>query len=55
MISVESILKKALAKSGYKPNDKKENLEKHKRIRQLKAQNSMAKEEIARAFDASSS
>ena len=44
-------IKQGLAKSGYKPSGKKANLEKHKRIRELNAQNSMTKEEIARACD----
>ena len=44
-------IKQGLAKSGYKPSGKTANLEKHKRIRELNAQNNMTKEEIARACD----
>lgn len=44
-------IKQGLAKSGYKPSGKASNLEKHKRIRELNAQNNMTKEEIARACD----
>ena len=44
-------IQQGLAKSGYKPSGKKADLAKHKRIRELNAQNSMTKEEIARACD----
>lgn len=44
-------IKQGLAKSGYKPSGKAANLEKHKRIRELNAQNNMTKKEIARACD----
>lgn len=44
-------IKQGLAKSNYKPSGKTANLEKHKRIRELNAQNNMTKEEIARACD----
>ena len=44
-------IKQGLAKSGYKPSGKTANFEKHKRIRELNAQNNMTKEEIARACD----
>ena len=42
-------IKQGLANSGYKPSGKKANKEKHKRIRELASQNSMTKEEIAKA------
>ena len=44
-------IKQGLANSGYKPSGKKANKEKHKRIRELASQNSMTKEEIAKAVD----
>ncbi|MGP5547584.1 recombinase family protein [Psychrobacter alimentarius] len=40
-------IKQGLAKSGYKPNGKTANIEKHKRIRELASLNNMTKEEIA--------
>ena len=42
-------IKQGLAKSGYKPNGKKANKEKHKRILELNSKNMMTKEEIANA------
>ena len=42
-------IKQGLANSGYKPTGKKANLAKHNRIRELDSQNSMTKEEIAKA------
>lgn len=42
-------IKQGLVNSGYKPSGKKANEEKHKRIRELASQNSMTKDEIARA------
>lgn len=42
-------IKQGLAKSGYKPNGKKANTEKHKRILELNSKNMMTKEEIANA------
>jgi DNA invertase Pin-like site-specific DNA recombinase len=42
-------IKQGLANSGYKPTGKKANVGKHNRIRELDSQNSMTKEEIAKA------
>ena len=42
-------IKQGLANSGYKPTGKKANIAKHNRIRELDSQNSMTKEEIAKA------
>jgi len=42
-------IKQGLANSGYKPTGKKANIGKHNRIRELASQNSMTKEEIAKA------
>ena len=42
-------IKQGLANSGYKPTGKKPNTTKHNRIRELDSQNSMTKEEIAKA------
>ena len=42
-------IKQGLERSGYKPTGKKANLAKHKRIRELASQNSMTKDEIAKA------
>lgn len=42
-------IKQGLAKSGYIPNGKKANTEKHKRILELNSKNMMTKEEIANA------
>ena len=42
-------IKQGLANSGYKPTGKKANLVKHNRIRELASQNSMTKDEIAKA------
>jgi len=42
-------IKQGLVNSGYKPSGKKANEEKHKRIRELASQNSMTKDEIAKA------
>src|SRR5690606_18981106 len=42
-------IKQGLANSGYKPTGKKPNTTKHNRIRELASQNSMTKEEIAKA------
>ena len=42
-------IKQGLAKSGYKPNGKTANTEKHKRILELNSKNMMTKEEIANA------
>lgn len=42
-------IKQGLANSGYKPNGKKPNMAKHKRIRELAHQNNMIKDEITKA------
>lgn len=42
-------IKQGLANSGYKPTGKKANTVKHSRIKELDSQNSMTKEEIAKA------
>jgi len=42
-------IRQGLANSGYKPSGKKANTEKHRRIRELNSQNSMTKDEIAKA------
>ena len=42
-------IKQGLANSGYKPSGKKANTAKHKRILELDSQNTMTKEEIAKA------
>ena len=42
-------IKQGLERSGYKPTGKKPNTTKHNRIRELASQNSMTKEEIAKA------
>ena len=41
--------KQGLARSGYKPSGKKPNTAKHKRILELDSQNTMTKDEIAKA------
>ncbi|WP_367107297.1 recombinase family protein [uncultured Psychrobacter sp.] len=42
-------IKQGLARSGYKPSGKKPNTAKHKRILELDSQNTMTKDEIAKA------
>ena len=42
-------IKQGLARSGYKPSGKKPNIAKHKRILELDSQNTMTKDEIAKA------
>lgn len=42
-------IKQGLARSGYKPSGKKPNIAKHKRILELGSQNTMTKDEIAKA------
>ncbi|WP_423813121.1 recombinase family protein [Psychrobacter sp. 219-2-C] len=42
-------IKQGLARSGYKPSGKKPNVAKHKRILELGSQNTMTKDEIAKA------
>lgn len=42
-------IKQGLANSGYKPSGKKANIAKHKRISELNSQNTMTKDEIAKA------
>ena len=42
-------IKQGLANSGYKPTGKKANAVKHNRIRELDSQNTMTKDEIAKA------
>ena len=44
-------IKQGLANSGYKPSGKKANTAKHKRILELDSQNTMTKEEIAKACE----
>ena len=42
-------IKQGLARSSYKPSGKKPNIAKHKRILELDSQNTMTKDEIAKA------